>query len=77
MSNKKPKIPTKKPSAKESEIKNIRDKMNALDAELKQLIENKNAIEARINKIVSDKLVLTGYLQGLNYKEKKDAPNTH
>ena len=76
MSNKKPKIPTKKPSAKEAELKTIRDRLNALDAELKQLLDQKNAIEARVNKIVSDKILLTGYIQGLTYKEPKDAPNT-
>ena len=74
MSNKKPKIPTKKPSAKEVELKNIQDKLHALDAELKQLLDQKNAIEARVNKIVSDKILLTGYIQGLSYKEPTNAP---
>jgi len=71
MSNKKQKTPTKKPSAKEAELKNIQDRLNALDAELKQLLDQKNAIEARVNKIVSDKILLTGYIQGLNFKDKQ------
>ena len=71
MIDKKPKIPTKKPSAKETEAKGIKDRVLALDAELKQLLDQKNAIEARVNKIVTDKILLTGYIQGLNYSEQK------